>query len=139
MFRPTSNVITATLPVGYRLALQRTRACRTITAGVPRQQKGRNHDRVAIHGFGRIGHSLMKAALEGDFFIPVSISDIKDVETLAALFEVDSNYGRWSEPVGSASLKGSPRLVIRSAASKTYTNLQAHSVKNRRFRKDHRT
>jgi hypothetical protein len=32
--RPTSNVITATLPVGYRLALQRTRACRTITAGV---------------------------------------------------------------------------------------------------------
>jgi glyceraldehyde 3-phosphate dehydrogenase len=47
--------------------------------------------RVAIHGFGRIGHSLMKAALDGDVFVPVSISDIKDIETLAALFEVDSN------------------------------------------------
>jgi glyceraldehyde 3-phosphate dehydrogenase len=29
----------------------------------------------------------------------VSISDIKDVPTLAALFEVDSNYGRWPEEV----------------------------------------
>ena len=45
--------------------------------------------RVAIHGFGRIGRSLMKAALQGDFFVPVSISDIKDIETPAALFEVE--------------------------------------------------
>ena len=29
----------------------------------------------------------------------MSISDIKDVPTLAALFEVDSNYGRWPEDV----------------------------------------
>jgi len=29
----------------------------------------------------------------------VSISDIKDVWALAALFEVDSNYGGWSEEV----------------------------------------
>ena len=55
--------------------------------------------RIAIHGFGRIGRSLMKVALKEDLFVPVSISDIKDVETLAALFEVDSNYGRWQEPV----------------------------------------
>ena len=55
--------------------------------------------RIAIHGFGRIGRSLMKVALKEDLFVPVSISDIKDVETLAALFEVDSNYGRWPEPV----------------------------------------
>lgn len=51
--------------------------------------------RIAIHGFGRIGRSLMKVALKHDLFFPVSISDIKDVPTLAALFEVDSNYGRW--------------------------------------------
>ena len=70
--------------------------------------------RVAIQGFGRIGHSLMKAALEGDFFVPVSISDIKDVETLAALFEVDSNYGRWSEPVGT---KREPKRVAPSRHS----------------------
>jgi len=55
--------------------------------------------RVAIHGFGRIGRSLMKAALKNNLFTPISISDIKDVATLAALFEVDSNYGRWFEEV----------------------------------------
>jgi glyceraldehyde 3-phosphate dehydrogenase len=55
--------------------------------------------RIAIHGFGRIGRSLMKVALKDNLFVPVSISDIKDIETLAALFEVDSNYGRWPEPV----------------------------------------
>ncbi len=55
--------------------------------------------RIAIHGFGRIGRSLMKVALKNDLFVPVSISDIKDLPTLAALFEVDSNYGRWDEEV----------------------------------------
>jgi glyceraldehyde 3-phosphate dehydrogenase len=55
--------------------------------------------RIAIHGFGRIGRSLMKVALRNNLFVPVSISDIKDVPTLAALFEVDSNYGRWHEEV----------------------------------------
>ena len=55
--------------------------------------------RIAIHGFGRIGRSLMKAALKDNLFTPVSISDIKDVSTLAALFEVDTNYGRWHEEV----------------------------------------
>jgi glyceraldehyde 3-phosphate dehydrogenase (phosphorylating) len=55
--------------------------------------------KIAIHGFGRIGRSLVKVALKHDLFIPVSISDIKDIRTLAALFEVDSNYGRWSEEV----------------------------------------
>ena len=55
--------------------------------------------RIAIHGFGRIGRSLMRVALKDKLFVPVSISDIKDVATLAALFEVDSNYGRWPEEV----------------------------------------
>ncbi|NWJ44299.1 MAG: aldehyde dehydrogenase [Chloroflexi bacterium] len=55
--------------------------------------------KVAIHGFGRIGRSLMKVALRENLFTPVSISDIKDLPTLAALFEVDSNYGRWHEAV----------------------------------------
>jgi glyceraldehyde 3-phosphate dehydrogenase len=41
----------------------------------------------------------MKAALKDNLFVPVSISDIKDVPTLAALFEVDTNYGRWPEDV----------------------------------------
>jgi hypothetical protein len=60
----------------------------------------RNHEQGRDHGCGRIGNSLMKAALDGDLFVPVSIFAIKDIGTLAALFEVDSNHGRWSEPVG---------------------------------------
>ena len=58
--------------------------------------------KVAIHGFGRIGRSALKAALSGDLFVPVSVSDIKDIPTLAALFAVDSNYGRWHEEVKAA-------------------------------------
>jgi glyceraldehyde 3-phosphate dehydrogenase len=54
---------------------------------------------IGIHGFGRIGRSTLRVALEDDLFTPVSLSDIKDIETLAALFEVDTNYGRWPEPV----------------------------------------
>ena len=55
--------------------------------------------RIAIHGFGRIGRSALKAALKHDLFVPVSISDIRDAKTFAALFAADSNYGRWHEPV----------------------------------------
>jgi glyceraldehyde 3-phosphate dehydrogenase len=54
---------------------------------------------VAIHGFGRIGRTALRIALKNNLFTPVAISDIKDVETLSALFEVDTNYGRWTEPV----------------------------------------
>ncbi|HJZ48364.1 MAG TPA: glyceraldehyde 3-phosphate dehydrogenase NAD-binding domain-containing protein [Roseiflexaceae bacterium] len=55
--------------------------------------------KVAIHGFGRIGRSITKVALKNNLFTPVSISDIRDIPTFAALFEVDSNYGRWPEEV----------------------------------------
>ena len=55
--------------------------------------------RIAIHGFGRIGRSLLRVALKNNLFVPVSISDIRDIPTLAALFEVDSNYGCWPEDV----------------------------------------
>jgi glyceraldehyde 3-phosphate dehydrogenase len=54
---------------------------------------------VAIHGFGRIGRTLLRIGLERDLFTPTAVSDIKDVSTLAALFAVDTNYGRWPEPV----------------------------------------
>lgn len=55
--------------------------------------------RIAVHGFGRIGRSVLKAAFKANLWTPVSISDIRDVPTFAALFEVDSNYGRWHEEV----------------------------------------
>lgn len=54
---------------------------------------------VAIHGFGRIGRSALKNALKESLFTPISVSDIKDIDSLAAVFAVDTNYGRWSEPV----------------------------------------
>ena len=58
--------------------------------------------KIAIHGFGRIGRSALKAALKHDLFVPVSISDIKDAPTLAALFEADTNYARWHEEVSAS-------------------------------------
>jgi glyceraldehyde 3-phosphate dehydrogenase len=56
---------------------------------------------IAIHGFGRIGRSALKAALRSRLWTPVSISDIRDTATFSALFSVDSNYGRWPEDVSS--------------------------------------
>lgn len=54
---------------------------------------------IAIYGFGRIGRQLLRVALQDELFVPKSISDIKDEATLAALFEVDTNYKRWPEGV----------------------------------------
>ena len=55
--------------------------------------------KIALHGFGRIGRSALRAALQKNLWVPVSISDIRDPQSFAALFEVDTNYGRWPEPV----------------------------------------
>jgi len=55
--------------------------------------------KIAIHGFGRIGRSLLRAALKHGLFVPVSISDIRDAQTFAALFEVAAHYSRWHEEV----------------------------------------
>jgi glyceraldehyde 3-phosphate dehydrogenase len=58
---------------------------------------------IALYGFGCIGRQFLRIALNRQMFVPVSISDIRDEATLAALFAVDTNYGRWPEPVsGSA-------------------------------------
>src|SRR5215510_6260982 len=55
--------------------------------------------KIAIHGFGRIGRTLLRIAFKNNLFVPTSISDIRDIPTFAALFEVDTNYGRWHEEV----------------------------------------
>ncbi|WP_336787935.1 type I glyceraldehyde-3-phosphate dehydrogenase [Paenibacillus sp. MMO-177] len=67
---------------------------------------------IAIFGFGRIGRQLLRVALENQLFVPVSISDIKDEATLAALFEVDTNYKRWPETV--AGTEGTIKIGGRS-------------------------
>ncbi|HZO72093.1 MAG TPA: glyceraldehyde 3-phosphate dehydrogenase NAD-binding domain-containing protein [Ktedonobacteraceae bacterium] len=54
---------------------------------------------IAIYGFGRIGRSMLKTAFKRNLFTPVAIADIRDIATMAALFQVDSNYGCWHEEV----------------------------------------
>ncbi len=46
-------------------------------------------DRIAIYGFGRIGRQCAKIALNNGLFFPAALADVKDAETLAALFAVD--------------------------------------------------
>lgn len=75
--------------------------------------------RIAINGFGRIGRSTLRAALTDAGFTPVAISDVQDLSALAALFAVDSNYGRWCEPVRAD--EGSLRIGERSI---TYLNVK---------------
>ncbi len=55
--------------------------------------------RVAVVGFGRIGRSAVKAGLSGKLFTPSVIADIVAADAMAPLFEVDTNYGRWPDPV----------------------------------------
>ncbi len=55
--------------------------------------------RVAIVGFGRIGRSTVKAGLSRSLFVPSHIVDIVEPGILGALFEFDTNYGRWPEAV----------------------------------------
>jgi len=55
--------------------------------------------RVGINGFGRIGRSFTRLALERTDLEVVAVNDITDARTLAHLLEFDSTYGRLGEPV----------------------------------------
>ncbi|RAX38234.1 type I glyceraldehyde-3-phosphate dehydrogenase [Rhizobium tropici] len=56
--------------------------------------------RIAINGFGRIGRSVLRLLLRDRRDIEIAlINDIADLETCAYLFEFDSVYGPWAEPV----------------------------------------
>ena len=50
---------------------------------------------IAIYGLGRIGRQLLRSAVRGDLFFPSVVCDVASAGTLAALLEVDTNYGRW--------------------------------------------
>lgn len=49
--------------------------------------------KIAINGFGRIGRSVFKVAMERKDVEIVAINDITDAKTLAHLLKYDSNYG----------------------------------------------
>ncbi len=59
-------------------------------------------DKIAIHGFGRIGRTTLRAALKSHLFVPFSVSDVREITSPSPLFEVDTNYGRWHPLVLSA-------------------------------------
>ncbi len=54
---------------------------------------------IAVVGFGRIGRVAVRSGLAGKLFTPSVIVDVAAPESMAPLFEVDSNYGRWPEEV----------------------------------------
>lgn len=58
--------------------------------------------KIAINGFGRIGRSAFKIALEkfSDRVEIVAINDLADNKTLAHLLKYDSNYGVWKHEIG---------------------------------------
>ena len=55
--------------------------------------------KLAINGFGRIGRSVFKAAMENDNIDVVAVNDITDAKTLAHLLKYDSNYGVYGKSV----------------------------------------
>lgn len=59
--------------------------------------------KVAINGFGRIGRTAFKIALDkfSDQIEVVAINDLGDAKTLAHLLKYDSNYGIWNHQVSS--------------------------------------
>ncbi|PKP74926.1 MAG: glyceraldehyde-3-phosphate dehydrogenase [Alphaproteobacteria bacterium HGW-Alphaproteobacteria-6] len=59
--------------------------------------------RIAINGFGRIGRSILRAALSGDAGKGVEIVALNDIASpamAAYLFEYDSTFGPWRGTVG---------------------------------------
>src|SRR3990167_4614581 len=59
--------------------------------------------RAAINGFGRIGRTAFKIALDKypDKIEVVAINDLTDPKTLAHLLKYDSNYGIWKHEITS--------------------------------------
>jgi len=55
--------------------------------------------KIAINGFGRIGRSVFKVAMERKNIEVAAINDITDAKTLAHLLKYDSNYGKYSRSV----------------------------------------
>lgn len=55
--------------------------------------------RVAINGFGRIGRTFLRTALQQQGLQVVAINDLADPETLAHLFKYDSVHGTFAGPI----------------------------------------
>ena len=71
------------------------------TAGEEHQRGGQQHDNpgLGINGFGRIGRTFTRLALERTDLEVVAINDITDARTMAHLLAFDSTFGRLGRPV----------------------------------------
>jgi len=56
--------------------------------------------RIGINGFGRIGRTFVRRALDHGDLEVVAVNDITDARTLAHLLEFDSTYGRIAATIG---------------------------------------
>ena len=72
--------------------------------------------RVGINGFGRIGRSFTRLALDRTDLEVVAVNDITDSGTLAHLLAFDSTYGRLGRTVehtpDSITVDGKPMAVL---------------------------
>jgi glyceraldehyde 3-phosphate dehydrogenase len=90
--------------------------------------------RVGINGFGRIGRSLTRLALDRGDLEVVAVNDITDTRTLAHLLEFDSTYGRLGQRVThspDALIVGSASIAVlseRDPAQIDWANLGADIV-----------
>ena len=79
--------------------------------------------RVGINGFGRIGRSFTRLALERTDLEVVAVNDITDSGTLAHLLAFDSTYGRLGRTVehtpDSLIIDGAPRSRSRCCPNGT--------------------
>ena len=72
--------------------------------------------RVGINGFGRIGRTYVRRAIEQAGIEVVAVNDVTDARTLAHLLEFDSTYGRMAATVehtaNSIIVNGKPMAVL---------------------------
>ena len=57
--------------------------------------------KIAINGFGRIGRSVFRLALNSTELEIVAINDLTNTKTLAHLLKYDSIYGKFDHQVSS--------------------------------------
>ena len=72
--------------------------------------------KIAINGFGRIGRTAFKIAIDkfSDAIEIIAVNDLGDSKTLAHLLKYDSNYGIWNHEVSS----DTERIIVDQKAYK---------------------
>ena len=88
--------------------------------------------RVGINGFGRIGRTFVRRALERSDIEVVAVNDITDARTLAHLLDFDSTYGRIGATVehsgDSIMIDGKPIAVLSSRCDWATRGIQIPAV-----------